>query len=230
MKTSHTHLLHLLLLLCSASLNAQKAPDAGCYGSDPLLYNGVLYRYYVSPSTTGTQFFTGHDFSQGSVKVRGSLFDKLNLNYDVYNQQLVLLYNTSSGGIDKIVISKAWLEAFTIKDNSFEMHTMDDSISRIYRVLGDDTLKIFFYYTKDLVLGSGVSALNMQFTSLIRDSYLFNGKDLSQFQGNRSFVKLFDVADQQELRRFIRKNKINVKKADDHQMKSLLEYCNSLQT
>jgi hypothetical protein len=209
MKTS-LYLTTFLLLGCITGIYAQTADHKSCYGSDPLLYNGIMYRYYVPSSTTGTQFYSGQEFSEGSAKIRGVTFSRLNLNYDVYNQQLVMKYNTPAGGIDQVVISDAWLEAFNINGLSFEVNKLTDSTAKIFRVVGADSLKVLYHYTKDLVLGSGVSAMNMRFTSPVRYSYLYNGKRLVQYAGNRNFIRIFPKTAQTELRRFIRKSNINV--------------------
>lgn len=218
-----------LLLVFTTGIYAQTAADKSCYGSDPLLYNGILYRYYVPASTTGSQFIYGHEFTEGSVLIRGVTFNKLSLNYDVYNQQLVMRYNTPAGGIDKIVISDAWLEAFKLNGLNFEVSRLADSSPKIYRVVSAGKLKVLYHYTKDLVLGSGVSAMNMRFTSPVRYSYLYKDNRLLRYTGNKTFISLFPKTEQTELRRFMRKNNINVKKADDKHISYLLEYCNKLQ-
>ena len=41
------------------------------------------------------------------------------LNYDIYNQQLILKYKNNIGAANLIIISDAWLESFSFKGHKF---------------------------------------------------------------------------------------------------------------
>ncbi len=197
------------------------------YGLDPLLHNGKLYRYYVASSTVGTPFIYGNEFSRGWVKLRGVTFDGVMLNYDIFNQQLVYKYANSYGGINQIIISDAWLEAFHFFGSDFEVHALPDTVRRIYRVLGKGPVRIMYYGSKELIIDTPVGATNLRFSSLNQTSYLYKDSTLSRFTNNRSFIRLFGEEQRPELKKYMRHNRVSVKRSDDGELSKLLEFCNT---
>lgn len=197
------------------------------YGLDPLLYNGKFYRYHVAPSTIGTPFIYSNEFNRGWVKLRGVTFDGVMLNYDIFNQQLVYKYANDDGGINHIIISDAWLEAFHFFGSDFEVHALPDTIKRIYRVLGRGPVRIMYYSMKELNIDTPVGATNLRFSFPIQTSWLYKDSTLSRFTNNRSYIRLFDENQRPELKKFMRNNRISVKRSDDSELIKLLEFCNT---
>jgi len=63
------------------------------YGLDPALYNGRIYTYAAPRNTTGDPFLSGADYCKGHITIEGKIYDGLNLNYDIFNQQILLKYD-----------------------------------------------------------------------------------------------------------------------------------------
>jgi hypothetical protein len=229
MNSTFRILIAILLYFTSFVAHSQQVSrlDAA-YGLDPLLYNGKLYRYYVAPGTIGTPFIYGNEFSRGWVKIRGVTFDNVLLNYDIYNQQLVYKYANPDGGINHLIISDAWLEAFHFFGSDFELHALPDTVRRIYRVLGQGPMRIMYYSLKELKIDTPLGATNLRFSSPIQTSWLYKDSTLLKFTNNRSFVRLFNEDKRPELKKFMRANRINVKKSDDSELRKLLEFCNTI--
>jgi hypothetical protein len=230
MKIVYRAFLVIWLLLVSTGSYAQNSdsdPDK-VYGLDPLLYNGRFYSYFLPAGTGGTPFFNGPGFVNGSVTIRGVTYDSLSLKYDVFNQQLILLYKTSVGAKNLIVVSDAWLESFSLAGSHFELLAIQDTIRQIYQVIGTGPTVVLYQWRKDLAIDGGFGNESYAFSKSKRDSYLLIGKKLLKYKKNKSFVAQFDLANQAALKKYLRQERVKLKKASDKAVSDLIKYCNSL--
>ena len=198
------------------------------YGYDPLLYNGRVYAFFQKPGTTGTPYIFADFDTQGSVTLRGVTYTQLSLNYDLYNQQLILNYKTVLGSSSFIELSLAWLETFEIKDLHFEVVTSSDTSKQIFQVLGSGPIQIRYYLFKALLPDTRTASRNYIFTDTEKERFVVSGDKMNRYKNNRSFVGIFNSSQQDAIRKYIRKNKIKVKKANDSKMTELINYCNTL--
>lgn len=228
------HLMRFLLLalLIQAAYTAYaqetKNKSDKVYGFDPLLYNGKLYYFYPGPRTQGTQYLLEDFDNAGSVKVRGISYTSLALNYDVYNQQLILRFKNTAGSNSLLILSDAWLESFDLSGSHFALIPDIDTTKRIYQVLGNGSEQILYYRTRDLLLDNFKNGGVHYFSGIKRTMFVSSNGRIFSFKNNRSFIMTFDPARQDEIKKHMRTYKINVKVANDQKMTDLINYCSSL--
>lgn len=228
---SFLRIILLFLLFSGASgISAQQAEgdNDDVYGLNPVLYNGRLYTFNTPLNTSGNQYFSQRQFETGSVTLRGVTFTDLLLNYDIYNQQLIIKYKIKTGAASLITVSDAWLEAFSINGLNFKIFTTQDTVKRIYQELGSGPIYILYYWNKTLKLDNSYGATNLTFSKAIKERNLLIGNDILPFRNNRSFFSLFDLGKRLMIKEYLRQHKINVRKAVDQKMTELMFYCNTL--
>jgi hypothetical protein len=222
----------IVLALAFSSVFALAQSTAGnpdkIYGHDPLLYNGRIYSFFPPEGTGGNQYLNDEFDKQGSLKVRGVTFTNLALNYDIYNQLVVLEYKNNLGSTELIEVSAAWLEEFNLGGRHFEIKNGTDTTRRIFQVLGEGTEKILIFHRKDLKLDTRTASKDHFFADAIREMYVETGNKTLRFKNNRSFVSDFSLGRQDAVKKYLRKHKIRVKKASDYLMTELINYCNTL--
>jgi hypothetical protein len=220
----------LLYFLCSISVvNAQQVySERFVFNSDPLLYNGRFYVFYPSLGTKGHQYLSDQRFLTGSVQLRGVRYSNLSLNYDVFNQNLVMKYEAESGSFNQIIISDAWLEAFSLRDMNFEVLMDTAGQKKIYQVIGRGHYRIFYYWKKKMELDHFHGSSNYIFSKPLREMYLFHNEDLLKYVNNRTFYFLFPDNEKGKIKDYMRSKKINVKKIGDDEIEDLMNYCNKL--
>ena len=216
------------LAFISAQQSGIKTDDV--YGSDPLLYNGRHYTFFLPSSTGGNQYFSGREFEIGSATIRGVTYNDLSLNYDIYNQHLILQYKNNIGATSLIIISDAWLESFSFKDINFEMISSSDTLKQIFQVLGVGPNRILYSWGKKLKLDNIQGSKNYIFSAATREMNVYTGKQILRFRNNKTFYSLFDPDKRIAIKGYLRKNNINVKQATDQTMTGLIYFCNSLFT
>ena len=140
----------LLLLFNLSGISAQQSSIGvdDVYGSDPLVIQWKTLYFFPPSNTGGNQYFSGPRFETGSATIRSVTYNGLALNYDIYNQKLILEYKNNLGATSLIIISDAWLETFSFKGLNFELISSQDTLKRIYQVLGTGPDRILYYWKK----------------------------------------------------------------------------------
>jgi len=222
-------LLVIILFFLSGKLISQDAAKEmdRVYGLDPLLYNGKKYTYFLPSGTGGNQFLFSTDYFTGEVTIKGKSFEGITLNYDIYNQQLLLQYASETGAFNIIEISKAWLESFRLGNLEFQCLSFDND-PHFYQVLGDGPFYILYYWRKELRLNNSYGAKNFTFTPSMKSQYVFIGDKLQPFRNNRSLISLFDPGHKSEIKNYIYRNRIKIKNASDQTMTELINYIGNL--
>jgi hypothetical protein len=223
-------LLVIILIFFSGRLVSQDAAmDINrVYGLDPLLYNGKIYTYFMPSGTGGNQFLLSADYLTGEVTIKGKTFEGISLNYDIYNQQLLLQYASESGAFNIIEISKAWLEKFRIGNMEFRCISSDKE-SSFYQVLGDGPYFIMVFWRKDLKYDANFGAQKFTFTPAVKDLFVLTGDQLRPVSNNRSLISLFNPEHKAAINNYLQLNRIKIKKASDKTMTELINYIGNLE-
>lgn len=231
MKTSISDWFRVFLLtsffLTTLSGIAQPAIDSldAKYGLDPILFNGKRYSYYPSAETGGTQYLNGEEFQKGSLVVRGILYPDRILNYDTYNQQLILRYKTDLDANEQMIVSDAWLESFTMGSLKFALIPLTDTARRICQVIDTLGYRVAYAWRKDLILDTQYGATNHVFAKPVKESFIRLNGQYIRFRNNKSFVRSFEKSAQQMIKKHMRKSHLNVKRISDQDMLHLLAFC-----
>jgi hypothetical protein len=197
------------------------------YGFDPRLYNGRYYTFFSPLNARGNQYLNDRQFESGTVTLRGVTYVDLLLNYDIYNQQLLLKYAEDPGITKVIIFSDAWLEKFSIKDRNFRIFQVSDNEKRIYQEIGTDQTRILYFWRKYMQIDNIVGGTIMTFSKPSREMNLLTERKIVRYRNNRSFINLFESKNKENLREYFRNHRINVKKASDKIMEGLVNYCNT---
>jgi hypothetical protein len=229
MKGIRFSLLIIYLFFSSGTLNSQEAIKGldRVYGLDQTLYNGKKYNYCPPAGARGNQNLFSPDYIDGSVTINGKCYQDINLNYDLFNQQLLLKYADKQGAGNIIEVSKAWLLGFRLGMMNFEFLNLEKE-PRFFQVLGEGPVRILYYWRKNLDVDGTVGSYHLTFTRAARDSYVLMDGQLKPFRTKRSLVGLFSPGYRPEIKSYLRKNKVNLRKASDQVMAELITFIGNL--
>jgi hypothetical protein len=197
------------------------------YGLDQTLCNGKKYIYKPPPGSRGHQYFLSPAYSTGSVTLKGKCYQDISLNYDLLNQQLLLHYTDETGAMNILEVSKAWLKSFSLGDKNFEFLNLEQE-PRFFQTLGEGTARILYYWRKTLNVEGSIGSFYLTFSAPERNSYVLMGGQLKPFSTKRSLIKLFDPGHRSEIKSYLRKNKVKVKKASDQVMAKMITFIGNL--
>lgn len=208
------------------SQDAVKALDR-VYGLDQTLCNGKTYSTFLPYGTKGNQYLISPEYVTGSVTIKGIRYDGISLNYDIHSQQVVLKYRDESGSMRIIEVSKAWLTDFSLGPRNFEYLTLEQE-PRIYQVLGRSPLRILYAWQKTLDLDIAIGSSAFVFSNASRHAFVLMDGKLRPFRSKGSLLRIFDAASRQEIKIYLRKNKIRMKKFSDQAMADMITFIGNL--
>lgn len=194
------------------------------YGLDPVLYNGIIYASVYPKNVKGDQYFSSINYVRGEATIRGIKYKNLDLNYDIYKQELLLKYLNPNNSYNIIMISKAWLEGFSIGNVNFEFYSTPEIPRRIYQVLGVYSIRLLYYNKKVLQLNNAAGSTSFYFLP-VKELFVLMDNSILKFHNNRSFIHLFAPEKQPIIKKYLRKNRIKVSRATDNVMEELINFC-----
>jgi hypothetical protein len=221
----------ILLLVPVSETTAQKITSAtdDVYGSDPLLYNGKYYTFFYPPNTKDNQYLTDRQFEPGTVTLRGVTYKDILLNYDIYNQELLMEYTGKPAYTRVIILSDAWLESFSIKDRKFRIFPTSDEEKRIYQEIGAGQTRILYFWKKYMQFNNIIGDPKKTFSNPVREMNLLTDRKIVKYWNNRSFINLFGPEKKEAIREYLHSHRIDVKTASDEIMEGLINFCNTLE-
>ena len=214
-----------VFLFISIALPTSAQDIDSIYGLDPLLHNGRNYSFSLSYETVGHPFIQTQNYESGYVVIRNEKFEDILLNYDIYNQELILKYKGIHGAYNLIKLSKAWLLKFYLHDDAFMLMESEDGQKGFFQVIGSESLKVLYSWQKKMSLSNVTGKSNYQFSEPVKTMYLFKNGGFYRFRNNKSFIAYFDPGKRDSVKKYLTENGINVKKASDEKMLNLITFC-----
>lgn len=229
----HYFYLSLLVYLFSPpQLLAQNVvDDSHIYGLNPILYNGKVYNYFPGSGVKGHQYFEQKDFVEGCISIRGTKYEKVFLNYDILNQQLILKYVDPQGSNRLLTVSKSWLEKFSIADEEFSLIKTTETQSQkfIVQTLNQGQIQLHIHWTKKLIADLSFVSRNYLFENKRPTLYLSYKNDIKEYKSTKDILSLLDLKTQAKVKLYIKQNKIKTRTSSQDQLIGLLNYCNQVE-
>jgi hypothetical protein len=229
----------LLLVLISLSLTAQEPEQKALqdmyqellHPSD-LLLNGREYKYYFSPQFT-TPLIPKDLSPSASVLIQKKLAQNVILLYDTY-KDLVVYYDPNNLYNDKIstvIVNSHVIEEFTLQLPSgkarFKYLTFPEDrrgvlSSGFYELVSDGACKFVIDHSSVKNIKDG--GVVYQYKT---ERYVIISGTVYRIKGKKSLLKA--LSDQlTEVNKYLKRTEIDVRTADNEQIKAVLDYYTSL--
>jgi len=194
------------------------------HGFDQNLINGILY-YDKYKNVLNHPFYSGEELLPGSVVISGVSYEDVQINYDIYSQYLVLEYPVVSGSSYKIIVNPEHTDAFNLDGEYFEKLILDDRGPLFYQRIRVNGLICYIHWEKKKVTRS--YQFTDYFTEPNQRCFLDYYGKLSPFSNRRNFVSLISGVPKKEIKRYIRKNVIQLSDGTPEQLEDLLQFISS---
>ena len=202
--------------------------DTAIYGLNPILHNGEVYNYFPSAGVKGHQYFDQKNYAEGCISIRGTKYEKVLINYDILNQEVILKYTDPQGSNRLLTVSKAWLEEFNVSSEHFSLIDTPKGEKLIVQTLNQGKIQLHNHWTKKLIA----------VISFVEEHYVFDKKNsslfisyknsLQEFKSTKDILALLDEENQKKVKRYLKENKIKARTSSLDQLIGLLNYCNQL--
>jgi hypothetical protein len=191
-----------------------------------VLYNGKVWRNMFT-NVRGDQFLFSKDYLPGSVTVNGKTFKNLNINYDIYNDEITTPKN--NGAI--LQLNKEMVDSFSLvfefKTFRFK-NTDEDSIPGItgfVNVLYEGESALYVKYKKEIDLLAVDDKYDLFFQT--HKIYFFKKGMVYQINGKSDLLKALEE-DKARIKAFMKKNGIRVSKKEPGSFVPVIRYYDSL--
>jgi hypothetical protein len=196
------------------------------YGADQHLVNGIEY-FNLHIQTDGHKFLDEDKYYMGWIVIDQRTYSDVHLKYDIFGQRVLLLIEHPGGGNRQIILNNLRIREFEINNRHFRKFTFPGEKTRFYQVIGKPELSCLHYYSKQEIPKPVDNNTLSEFTDTKRKSYLYRPSGLHEFKSNRSFLRLFPEY-QSQIKAYLRKHKLKVRKLDDGHMGHLIDFCSML--
>jgi hypothetical protein len=198
------------------------------YGIDQVLVNGVYFENIYARSL-GHPYLQADTFKNGSVVFRGEKYSDILLKYDTYNQHLLVKYLFKDVPVI-FYLPVEYISEFLIENRKFEKRAVKgEQAEIIFQIIGEHYPVQLTYRWEKISYRSFHNVIPSYAFSLdMKTSYIVLGENIFPFKGNGSFARIFPEQYQKEIKKYIRGNKIKVKRETDLRMERLINYINSL--
>lgn len=195
---------------------------------DPFIRNGIYYTYPYY-NAQGHPFLDTKEFGPGGANFRGKYYDGLSINYDLFNQQVILSWEYE-GVLQMSLLAPEFLEGFQLKDKQFVKADLEDGSAAFFQVVSRAPgLACYYAWYKERreIRDSGNRSF-YSFSDQKRRHYLMLDGRLLRYKSNRSFLKLFPETLREAVRSYISDAQIEVMESSDTDMDKLISYASSV--
>lgn len=195
---------------------------------DHNLLNG---REYELPyAAVSHPYFNTDLYRPGSLLLNGEAYDKVPINYDIVDQQLILQvflqYPGSFFGQEiKVVLNTEFIDHFKIDGLTFRLMPFPETGSSFFQVVSSGDLGCFLLWKKKLHRTTYSGSTTYKYSKQSREVYLQSKGQLYMVRSRSSFTSLFDEAYQQEIKEFLRREKIRFRNASAEKLDDLMRFC-----
>jgi hypothetical protein len=191
-----------------------------------ILYNGKAWRNMFT-NVKGDQFLFAKIYLPGSVSMDGKSYNNLNINYDIYNDEIILPKN--NGTI--IQLNKEMVDSFTLDFNfkTYRFKNTDaDSLSGLkgyVNVLYDSRSALYVKYKKEIDLLAVDEKYDLFFQTY--KIYIVKDATVHQLSNKSDLLKVFQN-EKTKIKAFIKKNGLRVSKKVPESFVPVIRYYDSL--
>jgi hypothetical protein len=197
------------------------------YNLDGHLINGRKYynRYSNAP---GHPFFMDDQFKKGKVIVNGITYDNILIKFDIVNQEVVLQFSYIYGGNDQIVLNSENLSEFELDGKLFRKYSLPGKGNAFLQVIVEGKISCLYGWQKQLISQRYSLENPYAYSDQKSKSFLLINKQLVEYRGKKSFIKIFPREIHQDINRYFKTNNIKLCSASDNTIRQLINYCSQI--
>lgn len=196
------------------------------YGKDPTLYKGPKY-LAERRCDFGHPFVFGEDFKPGTISLQGQVYNDLLLNYDVFEQVLILQYSNYLGANEQLIMNADVVDWFKIGNRKFVKNLFVEVNNPFVELMGDKAgVQCLVSYSKRYGFENKNGDAGFGYSDIAFSKYIFQNGELFKFKTKKQFLKELSDWNNDEMNGYVKKLKWNIRKMDGAQLLLLCTYLN----
>ena len=199
------------------------------YGLDQELING--FQYYVrNAQFKGNPFFPEDTFYSGSVSLRGTSYDNVQLKYDSYFQHLILAYTDFEERYNQLILNSIHIDSFRLGTACFQNLNLAGQNEMFYQILKSGPLTCYIHWKREAhTLDYDYDfKYTHEYSRPIGTFYISHGDQIQAFNNRKSFIAFFPESLHRELKKYFKKQQFQFREAVPEDFQDLLNVASSL--
>ncbi|MBN2350180.1 MAG: hypothetical protein JXJ22_15175 [Bacteroidales bacterium] len=197
------------------------------YGYDQNLVNGIQYDN-LYPMANGHPFLDNDIFYPATIDINHQHYDNLKLKYNIFDQNIIVEYTNAKQEQFHLIVNNVFVDKFTLNSRIFRPYNFNDYGTHFYQVVGEGYITVLYYWHKKYSLSNNTRYSIYNFHTQKHTSYLLIDNKLLHYRSRHSFCKLLPESIRKEVKTYIIKNNIKVRKSADQRIIDLVIKCNTL--
>lgn len=194
------------------------------YGPDYNLLNGRQYHLYYSSSSH--PFFDSDQIRQGQVVLNGVVYEGIPINYDLYQQALILQYISHIGETRYLVLNREFVDEFHLDGKIFRKESFPGEKARYAQVIEADTLRFVIRWNKNMNFSGSVNETPYRYSNQSKLMFLGGTDTLHKVGSRSSFIEWFEDPQRTLIKQYMKEERIHLRHASDIELEKLLQFCN----
>lgn len=234
-----------VLLFCAVRASAQKLEtDTTTYSNgindavslyhaftfpSPGLYNGSQYMEYAYTLKEGSPFFIFENFIAGSVFYNGILYEHVPMLYDVLKGEVII---HDPAEVYKVSLLSEKIGWFSLSNHTFVRFEQNNSDKQLlatgfYDVLYNGNINLYEKVNEKIEESISSAGVLNRYISEVDLYYLQKDNKFYEVNNKRDVLSLLKNK-KKEIQQFIRKNKLNLRKAKTFALTRIVAYYDSI--
>lgn len=187
------------------------------YGHDQSLINGILY-YNRYPHCKGVPYLMSDDFVDGELTVQGKIYPDVKIRYDILSQYVEIAYINMQGSGNWLFTVADHVEAFQVGEYQFLKLNLDGQSGKFYQVIRTGLFTCYIHWEKRLLPLQNDQVFTRAFSEIDATNRLEMDGEINIFKNRKTFLELFPLNLQSEIKRLLRKNRIKFRHPSPDEM------------
>ncbi len=198
------------------------------YGIDDLLVNG---RKYVPEhgNAKGHPYFPEPDWVTGTLVIKKKTYKDVEFKYNVDLDKIILRAEVTRGGLVYVLLNDGFVTSFIIGEHYFinSSQLLQHDNSGYFELVFEGKHTLLIKYHKSFISEFSQNAPLGRFSDLNSMKYIYCDGMLYRMPNKKSLLTYFKQF-RKEIKKYMKQEKINYKKANNFELHHLLKYCNEI--
>lgn len=200
------------------------------YGVDDELINGYPYQP-PDKAIKSHPYFVDSDWVSADLYMNGEAYLNKKIKYDISKDAMILKAELENGVSKLIHLNSLYVDSLKMRNRLFthsRKYFPPDSIETYFEeiFLSDDKrFGLIIHYSKNFLSQFTQIAPRGRFSDTDENKWVLIEGRSEKVNRRRSFLKLFDNEKRGEIKKFMNKENIKYRKANQNQLKKLMKFC-----
>ncbi len=205
------------------------------YGTSAILANGTHYLESYA-HIEGYPYLSNNAWMEATLFLKGNTFDNIRIKYDIFDEKLILLSESQNGYFRTIYLEDQIVDSFYLKNRSFsrskfinrKIKNLENVQQKYLERIYDGHIKLYIGYYKTIISRKNdlYSAIG-EFSPPKKNYFLLKNGQAHEIKRRKDIIDVFPDK-KKHIKRFMRKNKIKIRKATSPDFNNLMTYLDEL--